>query len=125
LTGSKNVVLLSADLMTQSRIEAAARRCGLALRSTFDSESLLAKCAKPPAALVIVDLTLATVDIASVVSQLRSLPGAGPAVIAFGPHVHQALLDAANRAGCDEVLSRGQFFAQVDAILARRVTDSQ
>jgi DNA-binding NarL/FixJ family response regulator len=125
LTGSNNIVLLSADLMTQSRIEAAAQRCGLALRSTSDSASLLTKCAEPPAALVIVDLTLSTVDIASVVTQLKSLPESQPAVIAFGPHVHQALLDAANQAGCDEVLSRGQFFAQVDTILARHLAGSQ
>jgi DNA-binding NarL/FixJ family response regulator len=111
--------------MIQSRIEAAAYRCGLSLRSTSDSESLLATCAEPPAGLVIVDLTLASVDVASIVSQLRSLPGAGPAVIAFGPHVHQALLDAANQAGCDEVLSRGQFFAQMDAILARHLAGLQ
>jgi CheY-like chemotaxis protein len=125
LTGSNNVVLLSADLMTQSRIEAAAQRRGLSLRSTFDSGSLLTRCAEQPATLVIVDLMLSTVDIASVVTQLKSLPEPRPAVIAFGPHVHQALLDAANQAGCDEVLSRGQFFAQVDTILARCLARSQ
>ena len=29
--------------------------------------------------------------------------------MAFGPHVHQAKLDAASAAGFDEVVSNGQF----------------
>jgi DNA-binding response OmpR family regulator len=114
-----NVLLLSGDLMTQSRVEAAARRCDISLRAAFDTENMLATCAKSPTTVVIVDLTLSIVDIVSIVAQLKSLPGARPAIIAFGPHVHETLLAAAIEAGCDEVLSRGQFFAQLDAILAR------
>jgi hypothetical protein len=37
--------------------------------------------------------------------------------------VHEGLLAAAQGAGCDEVLSRGQFFAQLDGIVRRHVED--
>jgi CheY-like chemotaxis protein len=120
-----NVVLLTGDLMTQSRVEAAAVRCGASLRSASDSARLAAKSAESPASTVIVDLTLASLDVAPLVAQLKSLPGVKPLVIAFGPHVHEALLDAAAKAGCDEVLSRGQFFAQLDANLARWIAAPQ
>jgi hypothetical protein len=57
------------------------------------------------------------------VAQLKTTPGAPPTIIAFGPHVHEALLDAATQAGCDEVFSRGQFFAQLDEIISRNLGD--
>jgi hypothetical protein len=41
-------------------------------------------------------------------------------VIAFGPHVHEDRLAAARAAGCDSVLSRGQFFSQAENVLGRR-----
>jgi len=41
----------------------------------------------------------------------------GTYVVAFGPHVHEERLAAAREAGCDEVLSRGEFFARVNAIV--------
>jgi hypothetical protein len=41
-------------------------------------------------------------------------------VVAFGPHVHEERLAAARNAGCDEVVSRGEFFARLDAIVTVR-----
>ncbi|HEY4234655.1 MAG TPA: hypothetical protein VGM76_14575 [Lacipirellulaceae bacterium] len=114
-----NFVLLTGDLMTQSRVEAAAVRCGASLRSVSDSTTLFAASAESPTSTVIVDLALSSLDVAALVARLKSLPGAKPVIVAFGPHVHETLLAAAEEAGCDEVLSRGQFFAQLDANLAR------
>jgi CheY-like chemotaxis protein len=114
-----NVVLLTADLMTQSRVEAAATRSAVSLRSVSDPTGLATSVAELLASAVILDLTLPTLDVAASVAQLRSLPGVKPVIIAFGPHVHESLLAAAQEAGCDEVLSRGQFFAQLDSILGR------
>jgi hypothetical protein len=54
----------------------------------------------------------------AIVEQLKAAPNR-PRVIAFGPHVHEERLQAARKAGCDEVVSRGQFFAQVEGMLAR------
>ena len=46
------------------------------------------------------------------------LPIAGATrLVAFGPHVHKAKLAAAAAAGFGLVLSRGQFYAQMDELL--------
>ena len=120
-----NVVLLTADLMTQSRVEAAALRSAVSLRSVSNPSALAASVVESSAAAVILDLTLPTLDVAASVAELKSLPGVKPTIIAFGPHVHEPLLAAAQAAGCDEVLSRGQFFSQLDAILSRIAAASQ
>ena len=121
MNGATEIVLLTLDLVAQSRVEAAALRCGAALRAMSDAESLLARCAESSARLAIIDLAAASVDLAAVVLQLKARQDAPPTIIAFGPHVHEDRLAAAEAAGCDEVLSRGKFFAQLDSIVARFV----
>ena len=56
-------------------------------------------------------------DPAAVVNQLRADASHSVHVVAFGPHVHENRLAAVREAGCDLVVSRGQFFAEIDAIL--------
>jgi CheY-like chemotaxis protein len=119
LSSSLEILLLTGDLVTQSRVEAAAARCGVSLQTVSDSAGLLAKYDELPAQLVVVDLTLPSVDVSATVTQLKLRRESLLTIIAFGPHVHEARLAAAEQAGCDEVLSRGQFFAQLDAIVAR------
>ena len=50
-------------------------------------------------------------------NQLRADASHSVHVVAFGPHVHEERLAAAREAGCDVVVSRGKFFAELDAIL--------
>jgi DNA-binding NarL/FixJ family response regulator len=115
-----DVLLLSADLMTQSRVEAAAARCGATLRTVVDPAAIVQVANESSARLLIIDLTLPSLGLASLVAQLKLPFAAAPVrIVAFGPHVHESLLTAAAQAGCDEVTSRGQFFTQLDAILAR------
>jgi CheY-like chemotaxis protein len=111
--------------MTQSRVAAATEHSGTSLQVASDGTDLVAKCAELAAPIVLLDLTLTSLDVAAVVAQLKSLPDARPVVIAFGPHVHESLLAAAEEAGCDEVLSRGQFFGQLDAMLQRLIAASR
>lgn len=67
--------------------------------------------------LIVLDLTTTGLDLATVVPQLRQLaPGA--TIIAYGPHVQEERLAAAQAAGCDHVLTRGQWNAQMDHLLA-------
>ncbi len=70
-------------------------------------------------ALVIVDLNTSGIDVRNVVASARALAKQPIAVVAYGPHVHEDRLAEAQEAGCDEVLSRGQFNAQMDAVLSR------
>jgi DNA-binding NarL/FixJ family response regulator len=85
----------------------------------MDSTAVLARQAETVPQLVIVDLTLSTLDLATLVAQLKTAHDGRSTIVTFGPHVHEGRLAAAVAAGCDEVLSRGQFFAQLDAIVGR------
>lgn len=118
-----NVALLTGDLMVSSRVEGAAERVGAAVKSVATVNDIVTLCDQSPPRLVIVDLSTPSLDIAGLVEQTKTATETAPAILAFGPHVHESLLAAARRAGCDEVASRGQFFAQLDAILRRAAVD--
>jgi DNA-binding response OmpR family regulator len=113
------VVLLTDDLMVASRIEGAARRSGVALKTCSDIETTATYCREHPVEQLIVDLSSRTGGIAAIIERLSTAAAERPPIIAFGPHVHDKLLAAAAAAGCEEVVSRGQFFAGLDATFAR------
>jgi DNA-binding response OmpR family regulator len=113
------VVLLSTDLAVQSRVEGAALSRGKQLRVAGSVAQVSEICAGAPAELVIVDLATCSSQVPDVVAQLRNRQSDSTEVIAFGPHVHEEKLAAAREAGCDLVLSRGQFFSQLDKLLSR------
>jgi CheY-like chemotaxis protein len=111
------VVLLSGDLAVLSRVEGAATRLGQAVRSASGESAAMELCEAEDAKTVIVDLSMPSLDVASLVTQLKSIEGSNIRVVAFGPHVHEQRLAAAREAGCDLVVSRGQFFSQLESIL--------
>ena len=78
---------------------------------------MLAQADEEPARLVIVDLSHPGLDPADLIERLKPLLPAEARTLAFGPHVHKQRLEAASAAGFDEVVSRGQFHAQLAAIL--------
>jgi CheY-like chemotaxis protein len=112
------VVLLSNDLAVLSRVEGAARRAGETVRQAASVAQAAGICASEDVRLVVVDLSTPTIEIATTVRQLRSEPSSSPRMIAFGPHVHEQRLADARAAGCDLVVTRGQFFSQLDSLLA-------
>src|SRR5262249_44581409 len=89
------VVALVSDLMDRSRLNA--------VLDEVEFASDPAACAD--AEVVIVDLGRHGKAVAAV---RRAAPGAR--IVAFGPHVDEALLDQARRDGADAVLPRSQFF---------------
>jgi DNA-binding NarL/FixJ family response regulator len=104
--------------MATSWVRGAAARRGCSLEVVSTSEALVASAERDGTRLAIVDLGLAGLDVTEVVGRLKAL-AAPPAVVAFGPHVHLARLQAASAAGCDEVVSRGEFNASVERLLER------
>ncbi len=112
-------LLLTADLACSSKAAGAAARAGVELGVAMSLAALMEKASGRKADVVILDLTAPGLNIASVVEQLRALPSPPGAVIAFGPHVHEDKLAAAAEAGCDLVISRGQFHAQLEQLLSR------
>ena len=114
-----SLLLFSTDLMTASRVEGAAARAGVEFLSTVGIDHAAAQTGSGDVTLVLVDLTSASLDVAQLVERIRSVGTDGAAIVAFGPHVQKERLAAAREAGCDEVLTRGQFFAELDAIVQR------
>lgn len=111
-------ILVSSDLMVVSHVQGAAARTGATIRAVSNLQLADESLRDESAELVIVDLGSPTVDLETRIAQLKSETRLPPVLVAFGPHVHEDRLAAARDAGCDVVLSRGQFFAQVDTLLA-------
>jgi DNA-binding response OmpR family regulator len=114
-----NIVLLSGDLMSASRLQGAASRFAAKLLTATTGEQALAHCGEQPVAVVLVDLATPSLEIGPLINSLKQGEIAAPKVVAFGPHVHEERLAVAREAGCDEVVSRGQFFAQIETIIGR------
>lgn len=116
-------ILLTSDLMLSSQAQGAALRAARTLEIDSTPAQLIERLTAPPflAAAgeyrVAIDLATPGLDIAAIVRQLRALPIPPHAILAFGPHVQAVRLAEARAAGCDQVLTRGQFHAQLESIL--------
>ena len=114
------LLLLSSDLLVASQVQGAANRLGKTVKLISTGSQALNYGNGDEVDVLIVDLSLPSIDLPALVNQLKSSQTAATRVVAFGPHVHEQRLAAARDAGCDLVVSRGQFFAQLDSILGER-----
>lgn len=111
------VVLCSQDLMVVSHAQGAATPAGAKFHVVSSSSQIAELSGAEHVSLVVLDLSMPSLDVAALVSLLRQGSADAPRIVAFGPHVHKERLDAARQAGCDEVLSRGEFFARAAEVL--------
>lgn len=105
-----DVVLVGVNLFFASKLFEPAKALGLSTASADD----LAPEKLEPARLVLVDLERVPAERVKV---LRGLTRAH--LVGFGSHGATDALEAAQQAGCDEVLSRGQLNAQLPRLLER------
>ena len=110
-------LFLTADLVFSSRVAGVARQLGQIVVAVGTPAALIERCQAEAAPLVILDLSLPRLDIEAVVGQLQSLPSPPTAIAAYAPHVHEQLLAQATAVGCTEVLTRGQFNAEIERVL--------
>lgn len=110
-----SVVLISRDLFFTSKVTGAADVAGVKVAVARDAEAVLTKMGELPVRCVFVDLADPALDVANLIARLPTENR--PRVIAFGAHVATARLDAARAAGCDTVLTRGQFDAKLSELL--------
>jgi DNA-binding NarL/FixJ family response regulator len=109
------VLFLSSDLMFSSRVVGTAKELNVRVQLVADPSSLpqqiTADCR-----LVLIDLALDRLNLPSTVKAIKA---AAPAahVVAYGAHVDEAALADAREAGCDTVLTRGQFHKQYADLL--------
>lgn len=117
-TGTQpHVLAVVSDLMFGSRIRAAAQHAGIDVAFVRNVDDLLARSAG--AALVLLDLDTRWLDAPSAIAAIRADGATAAAtIVAFGPHVEGAALDAARRAGADRVLARSAFVKQLPGMLA-------
>jgi DNA-binding NarL/FixJ family response regulator len=99
-----SAVVLSTDLMDRSRFPAG---------TTF-----VRRADDLPADADVVVVDLARPDAVEGVRRLRT-EGSTAHVVAYGSHVDHDVLRAARAAGCDRVLARSAFFADVPTALTR------
>jgi DNA-binding NarL/FixJ family response regulator len=110
-------LLLSDDLIFSSRITAVARDLSLEVRVAKSADALLSLARQRPPACAILDLSNPGLKIGECVAALKSL-APRPRIIAYGSHVDTATLRAARDAGCDLVMPRSQFVAELPVALA-------
>jgi AmiR/NasT family two-component response regulator len=110
------------DLIAAAPIEQAARQQGVAWRVVpahrYDELDL------DQLQLVVLDLN-AVDQVAEAVAELKATVGAATPIVAFGPHVHAAKLQAARDAGCAQVLTRGQFHGHAPEIIAQALSNAK
>ncbi|MFV0446565.1 MAG: hypothetical protein ACK5Q5_23595 [Planctomycetaceae bacterium] len=107
------IVLLSGDLLFGSRFHSAAEHLGIETCGALSAAQALSAIERGRVTGLCVDLEVTPLDIAEFVTTARSTQPLR--IVAYGPHVHGDRLAAAETAGCDAVLSRGEF--------NRRMTD--
>jgi DNA-binding NarL/FixJ family response regulator len=111
-----DVLFLATDLMFTSQLLGAAAKLGLKLAVAANAADAADKLTED-CRLVIADLTLPGLDLPVVVGAVREQAPAAR-IVAFGPHVDEQALAAAERAGAHTVMSRGQFHREYAALLA-------
>lgn len=114
---SKKVAFLTRDLLFSSRVTGATANDETQVLVVSTSADLLKLVSASPVALVLIDLNTPGIDVNHLVPQLNQITGNPGAILAFGPHVHRAKLAAAAAAGCDQVLTRGEFDREMKNVL--------
>jgi hypothetical protein len=115
-----NVVYLTNDLLFSSRVISAARQAGVEVVMASSRADLAAKVKELSPRYLFIDVEHRDAQIEEIMAAAAACDPR-PRVIAYGPHVHESLLLAAQKAGCDTVMSRGQFDRQYSALLMAAV----
>lgn len=110
-------LMLSDDLIFTSRVTGVAQSLGLEVASVKTPEALLERARQSPPDCVLVDLQNPGLDVAALVTSLKQ--GNKPNIVAYGSHVDTETLKKARAAGCDLVLPRSKFVADLQTDLPK------
>lgn len=114
----QSAIFISKDVFFWPVVKAAAAEvgCELTIASKLNDPKL-AQQASGDVSCCMIDLAAVDLaDLPGIVENLRSTYGQ-LTIIGFASHVHEARLSAAQDAGFDQVLSRGQFSSRVTEYL--------
>jgi DNA-binding NarL/FixJ family response regulator len=104
------------DLLFSSKIRATAKQVGVDVTFARTPDDILARVRELKPSLAIFDLNSGKMDPIRLIELLKAEEGS-VRTIAFASHVHVDLIQAAKRAGADEVLPRSAFAARLADIL--------
>jgi PleD family two-component response regulator len=108
------------DLMFTSKVKAAAAHVGVPIAFARSSDAALAEMRSSPPKLVIVDLNNPRTDPLGTVGQMKADPRLTTIpIVGYASHVQADVIEAARRAGVDDVLARSAFTQRLPEILAR------
>ncbi len=112
------ILALVEDLFFAAKIAETARLVGAEVETLQSGEALLRRSAEERPSLIIVDLNARGAQRGETIRQLKmnSTLTAIP-VVGFLSHVQADLAEAAKQAGCDRVLPRSKFTAELPQIL--------
>lgn len=106
------------DFLFRSKIRAVAKHVNVEVVFAQTPDEILAQARAAKPALVIFDLNSQKADPIATIAALKADAAlAGVRAIAFASHVHVDLIDAAKRAGADQVMARSQFAGNLAEIL--------
>lgn len=106
------------DLLFSSKIRATAKQAGVEIAFARTPADILEQARVTGPSLVIFDLNSGKTDpIATIAAMKRDPALAGIRTIGFVSHVDTAVIDAARKAGADEILARSTFAANLAGIL--------
>ena len=117
LSSVMRVLFYTRDLMFISQVSGEVRERGGTYITVSSGQELLDHAMNQQTDLVVLDLSVPKSNPAQVVTSLRQLTKAPRSIVGFAPHVHEQKLKAAKEAGCDVVLSKGQFHRELTTLL--------
>ena len=112
-------VLLTNDLFFASKVSGTAEALGLRVEVRGDVAQAVESACGAECRCLLIDLEKPGLSIAELMAGLST--ESRPYVIAFGPHVRTALFEEAHSAGCNEVLPRSRFSAELPQILKKHL----
>jgi CheY-like chemotaxis protein len=106
--------------MFTSKIKTAAGHLGVSVVFARSADAALAEMRRDPPALVILDLNSPRTDPLGTVGRMKADPGlAAIPTVGFASHVQTDVIEAARKAGVDEVMARSMFTDRLPDILSR------
>jgi DNA-binding NarL/FixJ family response regulator len=114
-------LLLSRDLIFTTKVTGTARALGRRVATAGSPDAVRSLIERERPSAVFVDLSAGDLVAPEALRSYRELAGPGTPFVAFGSHVDTRALDLAREAGCDPVLPRSRFTAELPELIRRLI----
>lgn len=112
-------LLLTRDLIFTSKVTGTARALGFEVAVAGNTALAMSLLKQQRPRVVYLDLAAGSLTAPAAIAEFRKAASAGTRIVAFGSHIDADALVAARAAGCDEVMPRSKFSAELAHLIAR------